>query len=101
MTLPGAGGGTRRRLARGRRTDGVRSRREYCAEMGPNWAEQVTAIATAVLALGIFGAVAAALFAAQQVREARQTRQAQTTAEFFRRWNEDALVESRRLVSSY
>jgi hypothetical protein len=71
------------------------------SEMDPNWAEQVTAIATAVLALGVFGAVAAALFAAQQVREARQTREAQTTAEFFRRWNEESLIESRRLVSSY
>jgi hypothetical protein len=65
----------------------------------PNWAEEVTAIATAVLALGVFGAVAAAVFGAQQVREERRTRQAQMAAEFFRRWNEDSLVEARRLIS--
>jgi hypothetical protein len=67
----------------------------------PNWAEELTAIATAVLALSVFGAVAAAVFAAQQVREARQTRQAQMAAEFFRRWNEDPLVEARRLIDSF
>ena len=37
----------------------------------PNWAEQVTAIATAVLAIGAVGAIGAAIFAGQQVREAR------------------------------
>jgi hypothetical protein len=69
--------------------------------VAPNWAEQVVAIATAVLALGVFGAVAAAVFAAQQVREARRSRQAQMAAEFFRRWNEDSLVQARRLVSRF
>jgi hypothetical protein len=68
---------------------------------GPNWAEQVVAVATAVLALGVFGAVAAAVFGAQQVREERRTRQAQMAAEFFRRWNEDSLVESRRLLAHF
>jgi hypothetical protein len=67
----------------------------------PNWAEEVVAVATAVLALGVFGAVAAAVFGAQQVREARRTRQAQMAAEFFRRWNEDSLVEARRLVAGF
>src|SRR5262245_845235 len=69
--------------------------------VAPNWAEQVVAIATAILALGVFGAVAAAIFGAQQVREARQTRQAQMAAEFFRRWNSDVLVEARRLASNF
>jgi hypothetical protein len=54
-----------------------------------------------VLALGAFGAAAAAVFAALQVRETRQTRQAQMAAEFFRRWNEEALVETRRLIASF
>jgi hypothetical protein len=67
----------------------------------PNWAEQVVAIATAVLALGVFGAVAAAVFGAQQVREARRARQAQMAAEFFRRCNEDSLVEARRLIARF
>jgi hypothetical protein len=65
-----------------------------------NWAE-VTAIATSVLALGLLGAFGAAVFAAQQVREARRSREAQMAAEFFRRWNEDALVEARRMVGRF
>ncbi len=67
----------------------------------PNWAEVVTAIATAVGALGLLGAIGAAFFAAQQVREARHSRQAQMAADFLRRWDEDALVETRHLVASY
>ena len=67
----------------------------------PNWAEQVTAIATAVLAVGAFGAIVAAVFAAQQVREARIGREAEVASEFFRRWSDDPMVETRRLVASY
>jgi hypothetical protein len=67
----------------------------------PNWAEQVTAIATAVGALGLLGAIGAALFAGQQVREERRTRQAHMAADFFRRWDEDALVDTRRLVAQF
>jgi hypothetical protein len=67
----------------------------------PSWTDQVVAIATAVLALGVFGAAAAAVFNAQQVREARRTRQAQMAAEFFRRWNEEPLVEARRFVARF
>ncbi|HZO79526.1 MAG TPA: hypothetical protein VFB39_15915 [Solirubrobacteraceae bacterium] len=65
-----------------------------------DWAA-VTAIATSVLALGLLGGFAAAGFAAQQARETRRTREAQMAAEFFRRWNEDALVETRRLIARF
>jgi hypothetical protein len=65
-----------------------------------NWSE-VTAIATSILAIGLLGGFIAAAFAAQQVREARRSREAQTAAEFFRRWNEDALVEARRMVGRF
>jgi hypothetical protein len=65
-----------------------------------DWAE-VSAIATSVLAIGLLGAFAAAAFAAQQAREARKSREAQMAAEFFRRWNEDALVEARRMVGRF
>jgi hypothetical protein len=65
-----------------------------------NWGE-VTAIATSLLAVGLLGAFLAAVFAAQQVREARKSREAQMAAEFFRRWNEDALVEARRLLRRF
>jgi len=67
----------------------------------PNWAEQVTAIATAVGAVGLVSAIGATVFAARQVREAQQSRQAQTATDFLRRWDEDALVETRRLVASF
>jgi hypothetical protein len=64
------------------------------------WAE-VTAIATSILAIGLLGAFAAAAFAAQQARETRKSREAQVAVEFFRRWNEDALVEARRMVGRF
>jgi len=67
---------------------------------GVDWAE-VTAIATSFLALGLLGAFGAAIFGAQQVREARKTREAQMAAEFFRRWNEESLVEARRLFARF
>lgn len=59
-----------------------------------NRAEQVTAIPTVVSAVGRLSAVGAALFAAQKVREARNTRQAQVGADFVRRWDEQPLVEA-------
>ncbi len=68
--------------------------------MAVDWSE-VTAIATSLLAIGLVGAIAAAVFGAQQVREARRTREAHMAAEFFRRWNEDALVQARRMVQRY
>jgi hypothetical protein len=67
----------------------------------PNWAEEVTAVATVVLAAGALAAIGAAVFAGQQVREARIGRQAEVAADFFRRWSEDPMVETRRLVASY
>jgi hypothetical protein len=67
----------------------------------PNWAEEVTAIATVVLAVGAVGAIGAAVFAGQQVREARIGRQAEVAADFFRRWSDGPMAESRRLVASY
>jgi hypothetical protein len=67
----------------------------------PNWAEQVTAIATAVSALGLLSAIGAVIFTARQAREARAGRQAATAVEFIRRWNEDSLVEARHLVAQF
>lgn len=68
--------------------------------MAVNWSE-VTAIATSLLAVGLLAGFVAAVFAAQQVREARRSREAQMATEFFRRWNEDGLVEARRLVGRF
>ena len=67
----------------------------------PNWAEIVTAVATAVGALGLLSTIGAVIFAAQQVREARHSRQAGTAADFLRRWDEHDLVEARRLISDF
>jgi hypothetical protein len=67
----------------------------------PNWAEQVTAIATAIGAIGLLSAIGAAVFAGQQVRESRHSRQAQLAADYLRRWDEDALVETRRYVAQF
>jgi hypothetical protein len=67
----------------------------------PNWAEQVTAIATAVSALGLLSAIGAVVFAARQAGEARAGRQAATAVEFIQRWNEDSLVEARHLVAQF
>ena len=67
----------------------------------PNWAEQLTGIATAVGAVGLLGAILAAVYAGRQVREAKVSREAQMAAEFFRRWNDDALVQSRRLLGRF
>jgi hypothetical protein len=67
----------------------------------PNWAEQLTAVATAVGAVGLLAAIGAAFFAGAQVREARQARQTQLAGDLFRRWSEPDLVETRRLVASF
>lgn len=65
-----------------------------------DWSE-VTALATSILAVGLLGGFGAALFAAQQVREARKSREAQMALEFFRRWDEESLVEARRAVGRF
>jgi len=67
----------------------------------PNWAEQVTAVATAVGAVGLLAAIGAAAFGALQVREARHNRQTQVAADLLRRWEEDELVEARQLVAGF
>jgi len=67
----------------------------------PNWTDQVTAIATAVSALALLSAIGAVIFAARQARETRIGRQAETAVEFFRRWNESSLEETRRLVAQF
>jgi hypothetical protein len=67
----------------------------------PNWAEQVTAIATAVNAIGLLSAIGVVIFAGQQAREARIGRQAEMAVEFFRRWSEGPMVETRRLVARF
>jgi hypothetical protein len=65
----------------------------------PNWAEQVTALATAVGSIGLLSTLGLAIFAGRQVQEAQHARHAQLAADFLRRWDEPELVETRRLVA--
>jgi len=67
----------------------------------PNWAEQVTAIFTAIGSIGLLSTLGLAIFAGLQVRESQHARHAQIAAEFLRRWDEDELVEARRLVARF
>ena len=67
----------------------------------PDWAEQVTAIATAVNAIGLLSAIALVVFASQQAREARVGRQAEMAVEFIRRWSDGPMLETRRLVAEF
>jgi hypothetical protein len=69
--------------------------------MNPNWAEQVTAIFTAIGSIGLLSTLGLAIFAGLQVRESQRARHAQIAAEFLRRWDEDDLVETRRLVAQF
>ena len=56
----------------------------------PNWAEQVTAIATAIGCIGLTSTLVLAVLAGRQVREAQRGRHAQLAADFIRRWDEPA-----------
>jgi hypothetical protein len=85
---------------RGTRVDRLEPKLVAVLVPAVDWSE-VTAIATAVLAFSFLAAIGAAVFAAQQVREARISREAQMAAEFFRRWNEEGLVQARRMFSRY
>jgi hypothetical protein len=67
----------------------------------PNWAEATTAIATAVGSVGLVSTLGLVLVASRQVREAERARHAQIAADFLRRWDEDALVDARRLVAQF
>lgn len=71
------------------------------AATDPNWAEIVTALSTAVGAVGLLSAITAAIFAGRQVREAERSRQSTLAADFVRRWNEHDLVETRHLIGGY
>ncbi len=59
---------------------------------GPNWAEIVTALATALIALGLF-------VAAVQVRESRHSRHAAIAVDIAREWSEPDLVEARLVMA--
>lgn len=59
---------------------------------GPNWAEIVTAIGTAVVALGLLGA-------AIQVRESRRSRYASIAVDIAKTWGKADLTEARGILA--
>src|ERR1700732_2697968 len=59
---------------------------------GPNWAEIVTAIGTAVVALGLLGA-------AIQVRESRRSRYASIAVDIAKTWGNADLTEARGILA--
>ena len=61
---------------------------------GPNWAEIVTGVSTAVLAVGV-------PFALLAVREAAKTREVAAAAALSERWDSPALREARRLAGGF
>jgi hypothetical protein len=68
-------------------------------DSGPNWAEQLTAWATLGATLGIGLALAGALVARGQLKEAKKDRYSQRIMEMFRAWDEDDLIATRRLLT--
>lgn len=66
------------------------------ATTGPNWAEQVTAVGTAIIALSIFGTAVGAFLARRQLVEAKKLRHISLAIDLARRWDDDALISVRR-----
>ncbi len=66
------------------------------ATTGPNWAEQVTAVGTAIIALSIVGTAVGAFLARRQLVEAKKLRHISLAIDLARRWDDDALISVRR-----
>jgi hypothetical protein len=67
----------------------------------PNWAEQVTAIGTAILAVGVVLGIATAWFALDQAKQSRTNRNVQIVADLGHRWDDAALIEARELIQGF
>jgi hypothetical protein len=65
---------------------------------GANWAEVVTAIASAIAALGIAFAALGGWIAFGQLKESEKARQVALVTELARRWDEERFVKVRRSV---
>jgi hypothetical protein len=66
-----------------------------------HWAAGITAVATAITAVGVIFAGLAAAWAGRQVREAERTRHATAAIEVASRWEGEPLVTSRRRALTY
>lgn len=68
---------------------------------GPEWSEITLAVSTAVLALATVGLAVAAAFALYGIAESRSARNALSTMEMSRRWDEKGLREVRRKIRNF
>jgi hypothetical protein len=66
-----------------------------------HWTAGITAVATAITAVGVIFAGLAAIWAGRQVREAERTRHATTAIELASRWEGEPLVTARQHVGNY
>jgi hypothetical protein len=78
-----------------------RIERVHLDPAGPNWAEVMTAVSTAVLALSTALLAGGAFFAILAIAEARRDRNAVQMTEWTKRWDDEANREARRLVYNY
>jgi hypothetical protein len=67
----------------------------------PTWADKVSAVASAVGAVGIIVAAVGAWLAFNQIKETRRDRDIQVLSDFGRRWDEERLTEARTKLLSY
>ena len=67
----------------------------------PSWTDIVTAISSAVAALGLVAATIGAWLVYRQVRETRHDRHVQVLSDFGRRWDDDHLAKARVEVLQY
>jgi hypothetical protein len=66
-----------------------------------HWTAGITAVATAITAVGVIFAGLAAVWAGRQVREAERTRHAATAIELASRWEGEPLVTARQHALKY
>ena len=65
------------------------------AALGPQWTDVVTAIGTAVAALGFVAAAVAAWLAYDTIKETRKDRHIQLLMDYGSRWDDERLFEAR------
>lgn len=67
----------------------------------PNWTDKLSAISTAVAALGFVGTAVGVWFAWDLLKETRRDRHIQVLSDFGRRWDEPEIAEARRKQRKY
>ena len=62
------------------------------ATTGPTWAQHLTAVDTAIIALGIVGTAVGVFLARRQLVEAKEFRHSSCAVDLARRWDDNALI---------